>query len=172
MNKTETQPLVAIWLITEDESLQKIMSNLAKNHLAPKFMPHITMRAVQVPLDRLEEATGAVRSIALTLELITLKVSGIGYADNLFQSLFLKFEESPELNKLYGIIRSEFQKYGDYSFEPHLSILYKELLEEEKRRLIPTIQLPSTVTFDRLGINIHSDEKQRLDIENWRIEIL
>lgn len=174
MNKFETQPLVATWLIAreEDKPLHNVMEELAGRFEAPKFIPHLTMRAVQVPLDRVEEAKSVVRRIAHTFKPITLKVSGVGYADNLFQSLFLKFEESPELNDLYQTIERVLEEYGDYSFEPHLSLLYKELPEEKKKRLIPTIQLPSTVTFDRLGINVHLDERRRLDIENWRIEIL
>lgn len=174
MNKAETQPLVATWLIGEeqDRSLSNVIEELANRYDAPKFLSHITMSAVQVPSDRVDEARKVVEKIAQNFEPITLRVVSVGYADNLFQSLFLKFEENLELNSLYETIRRGLAEYGDFSFAPHLSILYKELPEEEKKRLIPTIQLPSTVTFDRLGINVHSDEKQKLDIENWRIEIL
>ena len=174
MNKFETQPLVSTWLIAgeHNRSLHTVMRELASRHEAPRFIPHITMRAIQVPLDRVGETRGVVKSIAQAFEPITLRVSGIDYADNLFQSVFLKFEESPELKKLHETIERGLKEYGDYSFEPHLGLLYKVLPEEEKKRLISTIQLPSDITFDRLGINVHLDEKKRMEIENWRIEIL
>lgn len=172
MNKFETQPLVSTWLIVEGETLRGVMDNFADRYQAPKFILHITMYSVNVVSDRVEDMRRAVMEVAQDLQPITLKVKDIGFDNNLFMSLFVKFEESEELNQLQGRISQALSRFGDYSFSPHASLLYKEFPEEEKKKLIPTIKLPSSVTFDRLGINVHLNAQKRMDIKNWRIEIL
>lgn len=171
MDKQKIQPIVSTWLITEDDSLKEIMSNLAKNHQAPKLIPHITMFSVNVSSDRVEEMRNKVMKIAQDLQPITLKVKDIGYEDTLFTSLFIRFEESEDLKRLQDRVKERLSRFGDYKFKPHTSILYKVIPEEEKIKIVPGLKskLPKTITFTKLGVIVHENPEAQKDIENWEV---
>ena len=174
MNKFETQPIVSTWLIAEGETLRGVMDNLADRYQAPKFMPHITMYSVNVASDRVGQMRNRVMAVARDLQPITLKVKDIGFDNNLFMSLFVRFEASEELDQLQKRLQRALSEFGDYTFTPHASLLYKELPEEEKLKIIPDLktQLPTTITFGKLGMIVHKSPEDRAQIENWEVNIL
>jgi 2'-5' RNA ligase len=174
MNNVVSKISLATWLIADDQdgSLGNLMNDLTASLDAPKFEPHITMSFVQIPSENIEEARKRLETIAHDFTPITLVVKRIDYADNLFQSLFLRFEDSAELSELYERIGSSLAEFGQYTPNPHLSILYKEMSADKKEKIIPSLQLPTQITFSKLGLNVLAGDKQLLDVEGWNIKLL
>jgi hypothetical protein len=58
---------------------------------------------------------------------------------------------------------------GSYKFNPHLSLLYKDLPEETKRAAAATVRLPAErVEFNGLDlVRVPTRIETRGDIESW-----
>ena len=98
-------------------------------------------------------------------------VAGLDYSAKFTKTLFVQFAPSPELAQLSEDLRRASVSRNDYELNPHLSLIYKEMDEEMKRRLANSITLPFTeVTFDGVKAIISPAEiKKREDVETWRV---
>ncbi len=145
VNEAE-QWVIAYWLLPAAPArdfFRETIQRLGFENDAPIFEPHLTFA---VGSDSGHEAA---RELAkLPGGLVKLRVIGVGWTSRFTRSLFVRFESSPHLLQL----RSSLGANEQHDFDPHLSLLYKKIPEEEQLRLATEIQLPFTqVSFDTVA---------------------
>ena len=163
--------IVGYWLCPAEPArsgLAELIANLARQFDAPVFEPHITIYVTNAE----HENPGAVLEKVLKgRELFRLTVTGLDYSEEFTKTLFVQFAPDPDLARLSEDLRRASVTRNDYELNPHVSLMYKEMDEETKRRLASSITLPFTeVTFDNVKAIISPAEiKSRQDVEAWRV---
>ena len=92
---------------------------------------------------------------------LKLKLSGIGYKENYFQSLFLVVENSDELNSLKKSIDAE-TEVASREYFPHVSLFYGSANEDLKKNLCRDLAIPNEIYMEKISlVKIHKN------IEQW-----
>lgn len=162
----------SIWLIpsrSDHDLFAKIIEDLAYQYSASVFQPHVTIyTGIYTRRDGLEEITTESVQVVQPISLI---VQGIGFSDDFFKTLFVKFQDSPALMALSQRIRSRLQHQEEYDLRPHLNLLYKNMAEKQKRAIIERLSLVKTqVHFDGIAVVSPGDLYQGwTDVERWKV---
>ena len=164
------EPMIAFWLVPrfeEKELFGALIKNLAARFEAPVFEPHVTLFG-----DRIEKdgALQTLQGIAEDTAPLQLKVERIGVAGVYTKTLFVQFRPSVEAGALAARIRAALHGESSYRFDPHLSLLYKDMPLPAKAQLASEIEIPlPRVTFDLLKvIRCPAQIHQREDVEAWQ----
>lgn len=160
----EKKRVTVFWLIPakpQRELFGKIIRILADEFGAPRFEPHLTLGLAP------EERSPRNLLKRIQASPISLRIRGIAYSDKFTKTLFIRFENTPGLEKLVGDLGSNPKSLRD----PHLSLIYRRLSEATKRELAATINLPfRDVLFDVIkAVNCVSPTETRQDVENWHV---
>lgn len=165
---------VSIWLVPKKEQelqLQKIIDELARKYKACSFIPHITAYYLDASM-KPEEVIAVVDTKTKDLQPFTIEAEGIIYSDIFTKTLYLQYQISETLQKLYQRLKSRFQSAYDYSLSPHISLIYKNGIstqdkEYEKQR----IQYPQTLALDRIMVITKKGETivKEQDVLDWKI---
>ena len=92
---------------------------------------------------------------------LKLKLSGIGYKENYFQSLFLVVENTDELNSLKKAI-DEKTGFASKEYFPHISLFYGSANEDLKKNLCRELVIPNEIYLEKISlVKIHKN------IEQW-----
>ena len=92
---------------------------------------------------------------------LKLKLSGIGYEENYFQSLFLVVENTDELNSLKKAI-DEKTGFASKEYFPHISLFYGSANEDLKKNLCRELVIPNEIYLEKISlVKIHKN------IEQW-----
>ena len=131
-----------------------MIDRLAREQNAPSFAPHLTLGPGSAA--QLANATGAP---------LELPVRALACSEQFTKTLFVRFAETPELAALRDSLGMEAA-----GFDPHLSLLYKEMPLAEKEQLASAIALPFTsVTFDLIEAVRSPDEPVTpANIPTWK----
>lgn len=161
---------ISFWLVPANpcqRMLATLINQLAGTYGAPRFMPHVTLLATELaqdesPLQVLESATKGIRP--LELELL-----GVDHDADRFKSVFIQLNSEP-IMPLNSALRASCRYPGDYQFDAHLSLLYRELPLIEKLSLISDLQLPQgPLYFDSVvAVRPGYDQSSFDDVEQWR----
>ena len=168
---------VSIWLLPEQSNLVLLsahMKVLAEKFKAPIFEPHLTLYSTKVLAKNLTIVKENLKTRVKDFAGLTLIVLGVGQNQALFKTLFLQLQNSKQLNGLYGVVKTILGKYGNYEIDPHLSLLYKEgLNEDQKSSSVKDIKFPEEIKFDKVAIKVsgHNDNFGK-DISKWTYEVL
>jgi hypothetical protein len=84
--------------------------------------------------------------------------------------VFVQLEPSPEFSRLKSRLQAA-AGGEEYELNPHLSLIYKGLSEDEKTEIATSIHLPFTeILFDRAKAVISPlPIRSREDVEAWRV---
>ncbi len=138
--------VIVYWLLPATsawEFFHETIRRLAAKYDAPFFDPHLTLA-----LGPDSPGAAGVTLAGLTTGPLELRVVGVAFTAKFTKTLFVRFASSPALLQL----RASLGARPDRSFDPHLSLLYKKLSEEEQARLVAEIRVPfATVIFDRVA---------------------
>ena len=165
------EPIIGYWLCPAEPARSRfagIIGDLAGQFDAPVFEPHVTIYVTNATQENpeavLEKVLKARRPFRLT-------VAAVDYSEKFTKTLFVRFAPDPELARLSEDLRRASVTKGNYELNPHLSLVYKEMDAETKRRLANSITLPFTeVAFDNVKAIISPAEiKSREDVEAWRV---
>ena len=170
------ETLLAYWLIPSADHkrfFEETIRSLAARFDAPVFEPHVTIYAGQTagvdsPGRIIEEAVSSVEGVG---EPMTLRVERVGFSEKFTKTLFVEFADSPQLSAISESIKRLSSAPREYELKPHLSLIYKDLSEAEKRALAQTITIPfSEVAFDEIkAITGPAQTSTREDVEAWRV---
>ena len=148
----------AFWLDPAERArafFHATIARLAREFDAARFEPHVTLGLLDMSV-RLPPlvAAGPIR----------LRPVGIFASATFTKTLFVRFARTSAVEHL----RQSLGLY-DRQYDPHLSLLYRTLPMEHKRRLAESISLPfSTVTFDKIPIvRCTNPTRTRADVEAW-----
>jgi len=133
------------------DRLLATIDRLAAGHDAPRFQPHVTL----VPtFDAAEDAAAqALKPLVTGMQPFDLTFAALGHEQTYFRSLYLLAEPSAPLMALRGAGQRAWA-LGPSPYVPHLSLLYSDLTEEQKRPIIDSIDIPVplTVRFDAVEL--------------------
>jgi 2'-5' RNA ligase len=147
--------------------LAAIICGLSKTYGTPCFPPHVTLLA---SIERAPtEVVAITRALASRLKRLQIESSGLATSGAYFRSLFIRAVVSDELKAAYDLARQAFgvQPAGD--FMPHLSLLYSELPEIEKQKIITDLMdrnLPNRFTLNSVDVYVTAGTPQ----DWWPIE--
>ncbi|MGI8890486.1 MAG: hypothetical protein ACR2G0_06840 [Chthoniobacterales bacterium] len=156
--------VIAYWLLpasTASAFFQATIRGLASECEGPLFEPHLTL-AVGPDISEKSEYTRT----RIRASKIELAVAGVAYTAKFTQTLFVRFEANPELLRLQALLGLDTANQG---FDPHLSLLYRNLPEDRQFQLAQQIRLPfATVTFDAIAaVRCRIPVESAADVAVW-----
>lgn len=154
----------SIWLIPDSKSLKslgRIIEDISFTTQTPKFEPHITLLGGFEG----EEAELKEKFIKIYKNTNSFKVELVrtGYEDFYFRSFYMLASLNKKLLSLNEAIQRRFNRKEQYM--PHLSLLYSNLKEEEKRKIISRLNLQLPVKIKITKIQLLKTEGE---VEKWR----
>ncbi len=163
--------VIAYWLIPAEPAhsfFQALINDLAQQHDAPVFEPHVT---VFVGANRVRAAERALSQVAREWESIELETLGIDQSDEFIKTLFVQFALNRRLRQINEMICDAAKDSSHYELKPHLSLLYKTMPPAARRELTASINVPySDVSFDTVkAVRCVSPTQSRADVEAWRV---
>jgi 2'-5' RNA ligase len=163
--------VIAYWLIPAEPArsfFQGLINELAQQHGAPVFEPHVT---VFVGGNHIGAAHRALSQVALEAEPTNMKTLGIDQSDEFIKTLFVKFAPNRRLRRINETIGDAAKDSSRYDLKPHLSLLYKTMPAATRRDLAASIGVPySDVSFDAVKtVRCVSPTQTRGDVEAWRL---
>jgi 2'-5' RNA ligase len=163
--------VIAYWLIPGEpvrSYFQSLINHLARRYNAPQFEPHVTIYVGANCTNKVDEVLS---KAARGCERIVLRVLEVGGSSEFIKTLFVQFAATPQLQQLNQSIRIAAQDSSDYQLNPHLSLLYKKMSNQDRCLLARSIESPfSEVIFDSLKtVRCISPTRSRADVEAWRV---
>jgi len=117
--------------------LQGYIDKLSTKYETPVFEPHVTLlgglRSTETELLSLAE------TLASSLRPFELKLTKAGYTEHYYQSLFIHIKKSSSLMEAHSLSCRLFDCDPKKKYMPHLSLLYGELSQNEKERILNII---------------------------------
>ena len=153
----------SVWLIPSRKDRSKyeqIIGLYSKKYLFPKFRSHLTLFG---RVDIEPELTFPFFDILLKDQNdIRLETLNVSTGDQPWKSLYIQFKPNILLKALQSKINDKLKIHRDYNFEPHMSLAYGSLDEEELE--IDELSLDETIGFSSVAL-IHTSD----DIEDWKL---
>ena len=157
--------MYVIWLYLgqkDEEILQNIINNLGKKYDAPSFNPHITVYGLVNT--ELKNLTNYIKQISNQFTPFDVELSDVSYSEDLWKTLFLNLKLSESLTKINQILTEKLNKFSNYYFTPHISLIYKHLPIELKQQIIQKLELRNHYRVEGISICQYSEK-----IEDWKI---
>ncbi len=146
----------------DEEFLQEIINELSKKYNSVSFKPHITAYGfVNIKLDKISKIC---RDISARFEPFNVEFLNISYSDDFWKTLFVNLKTSMIMSEIHNNLRNKFQKVENYVFEPHISLIYNNMSNNDKKEISKNIKLKKQFRIDSISILHYSDK-----IENWKI---
>lgn len=166
-----TEPMLskfAVWLTpapSDRRWISKVIQDFAAEYNAPIFEPHVTVYSgVYGPEEGLENV---VTEATASLSPFTLQVTGLNYTKEFLKTGFIVFAPNDRLIQLSKDIRDLLQTSMEYTLDPHLSLIYKDIpLDQKRTAMLRFIVSIATVTFDTVKVMTPSD-KGWDDVLSW-----
>ncbi len=161
---------IAFWLMPaarEQRFFATLIRNLALRFDAPIFEPHLTLHDGKL---QASVAADALQKIP-TQRSYQLQIKEIDFSEAFTRTLFVRFSPSDSLIELRDAIGETLRLPAADNFDPHLSLIYKDLPLSEKEDLARATKIPwRVVSFDALAVIAHPPEiNSRADVQAWRI---
>ena len=165
---TATEKL-AFWLIPETQAREffaTIIGELARRFDAPVFEPHLTLLGAIANDDK----TRRVFRNLIVAPNYALEIAGIHFSERHTQTLFVRFHLSEKLRELHRALGQALDLENTDDFDPHLSLLYKEMPLAQLEELARNIKLPfQRVSFAGLKLIAHPPTvTRREDVKAFR----
>ena len=143
--------MISIWLTPAKEDaayLQNIINELASVYQVPVFSPHMTLLS---PVDlNVNELRSVLTNVAQEIAPLFVTMSGLNHTNNIWKTVFIELEESLELVHLQQGLVSQFPSAPPYEFLPHISLIYKEMLDEQKEDIICNLSVRNSYKMDKI----------------------
>lgn len=161
---------VSVWLITNDEDkiyLSQIIRDLAEKYNAPLFHPHLT--AFGGADANVDEVIQVAKDAVFGIKPFKITVDKLNYTEYYFQTVKIEFKNNDLLNVINQRLAEKLTKYGDYTFRPHISLIYKKMSEEGKKEVISSLNIKNEFTISGIVVMIGDDAPTREGVESWRV---
>ena len=142
---------ISLWLTPQEPlrtTLNAIVRRLARDLDAVEFEPHVTVFCGRLSDD---EAEAAASALGARFGPIQLTAERLSYTDAFTKTLFVQFQKSNKAQQLFEAARRAYLRPSDYSFNPHLSLVYKTLPKARQEQLRQTLDVPiGAYLFDQI----------------------
>jgi 2'-5' RNA ligase len=143
----------SVWLMLaqpSQEQFRTVVADLAKAYDAPLFDPHVTLF---VGFEGEREGREILASLAAAARPIMLNPVGLRSTELFHKTLFVQFESNAAAESIRAGCESMSLKPSDYSLDPHLSLIYQHLTDDQKQTLQQQVQIPAgPYHFDRIQL--------------------
>ena len=145
---------VAVFLSPADDDSRFVgafIESLSARFATTPFEPHLTLcSGFCADVSALEEV---VVGIAAATPPLTLRITGVGCDEAYFRTLYIELEGDALLTGLRKRLGTVIDRSRNLPYLPHLSLLYREMLLADKKKLAQDIVLDrSAMTFDSLKV--------------------
>jgi 2'-5' RNA ligase len=166
-----TEFILCFWLVPAEPMrtyFADLIREVACRFDGPVFEPHVT---IYVTRAQGENPETMLQEVLNPRQPYQLAVRGLDYSDKFTKTVFVQFSPDADLARLCEELRRASVSSSDYQLNPHLSLIYKAMDTETKRRLAASITLLfDEVIFDSVKAVISPAEvKSRADVEAWRV---
>ncbi|XP_010518831.1 PREDICTED: cyclic phosphodiesterase isoform X2 [Tarenaya hassleriana] len=131
----EKKEVYSVWALPEEDAadrFRKVMEGLRSEFGGPKFDPHVTVvGAIKLTAD---EANKMFEAACDGLKAYTATVDRVGTGTFFYQCVFLLLRQKPEVMGAGAHCTNHFNYYSTIPYMPHLSLLYSDLTDEEKKK--------------------------------------
>ena len=160
-----------LWLTPRDPRrslLRSTIHRLAEELDAVEFEPHVTVYCGQ---STEEEASAIARRVATGFGPLELTAVRLDHTERYTKTLFVQFEESTLLREIFEVVAASYALQSDYVLNPHLSLLYKKLPANERRKLCQSLDVPmGNYRFDRVRmIETELPIEDDGPVRRWRV---
>lgn len=114
--------------------LQERINKMSKQYGTPSFAPHITLLGGLKSSET--ELVSLTDTLVSSLSPFDVTLTKAGYSDEFYQSLFLHVEKNSMLEEVRNRVCKLFDVRDPDGYRPHLSLLYGDLSQEEKERIL------------------------------------
>jgi len=157
--------MYAIWFTfqKEDETLlQNIIDTLSKKYNSISFKPHISIYGLtNIKLNKISNICQSISSESKPFNVDLLNIS---YSNNFWKTIFINLEKNIIMKKIYNNFNEKINKFENNIFEPHISLIYKKMSNEQKKEISNTFKLKKQFKINGISILHYSDK-----IEDWNI---
>ena len=146
--------LICYWLTPAEPQkaiLADLIQRLAQQYEAPLFEPHLTVRALHAA-EEPADAKAVLEQIAGEHPPLELISTGVGFSETFTRTLFIQFADNPALASMAADLEHALTSPSPYELTPHVSLIYKDLEDSEKRLLAASLDVPGVITFDTLKV--------------------
>lgn len=170
--------LFCVWLIPAQpyhDHLSHQIESLANAHQAPEFSPHVTLFCGKT--ENLDEVKQSLKDIISQHRPVQLKITSVDSSEAYYKTLYLQFEQDSSLTQFSEQLKSKLDPSSDYHFNPHMSLLYKnmptaqktqlakQIWSEQDRSLFPN----NTIQFDRIRLMSDSLVEGSAAVNSWKV---
>ena len=138
----------SIWLLPIDSDhnyLSKIIQSLSEEHDAPFFQPHCTL------FSSFSDMYSAKKIIdQLDLDSFDVDVRRISQSSDIWKTVFIELKSSLQLQNLNCLLKG--LKDEDYLFSPHISLIYKLLDINKRKKIIQSLSIKKSFSFGKISI--------------------
>ena len=138
----------SIWLLPIDSDhnyLSKIIQSLSEEHDAPFFQPHCTL------FSSFSDIYSAKKIIdQIDLDLFDVEVRSISQSSDIWKTVFIELKNSSQLQNLNCLLKG--LKDEDYLFSPHISLIYKLLDVNKRKKIIQSLSIKKSFSFGKISI--------------------
>lgn len=117
--------------------LQERIKKLSDEYNTPVFSPHVTLLGSINSSET--ESISLTNTLASSLYPFELELTKAGYRDQFYQSLFIHVDKTPKLEEFRNRACQLFGIEEEEKFMPHLSLMYGDLSQKEKERILNLI---------------------------------
>jgi len=148
--------------------LRSMVSELAERVGAVAFEPHVTVFCG--PSNDAEARAVAAR-VARQFAPVELTAARLEHSEHYTKTLFVQFQDSARLQRIFQTAAAHYSRSSNYVLNPHLSLIYKNLNEEIRRKLCETLDVPmGSYRFDRVRmIETEVPIEDCGPIRRWRV---
>ena len=138
----------SIWLLPIDSDhnyLSKIIQSLSKKYDAPCFHPHCTLFST---FNNINSARKIIDQI--DLDFFDVEVRRISQSSDIWKTVFIELKNSSQLQNLNCLLKG--LKDEDYLFSPHISLIYKLLDVNKRKKIIQSLSIKKSFSFGKISI--------------------
>ncbi len=147
----------SIWLMPRGKTyddLSDLLRRLSRQFNSPTFEPHITL--ISGLEESIEEVKVKTKQLANNCGSSTIEFSNFGFSGEYFKSLYLNVKYSEELFTAYDETNKIFDRLNPPPFQPHLSLFYGNMNQNEKDKIILENKNLLDISFEVNQLNLYS----------------
>jgi 2'-5' RNA ligase len=127
-------------------SIQQRINKLSDKFGTPKFEPHVTL--ISGLRHGETELVQLTKTLAGSLKPFDILLTNAGYRNKYYQSLYVHVKKNEALMNAYQTALHLFDIEESEEFIPHLSLLYGDLSQQEKERILSVMGREFHIRFE------------------------
>ena len=143
-----SKKIFSIWLLPIDSDnhyLSKIVQSLSEVYNATFFQPHCTLFS---SINNLKNAEKIIDHI--DIDSFKVDVNGINHSNHVWKTVFIDLKNTIQLQSL-NLLWKNFED-EEYLFSPHISLIYKSLEMDKRKKIIQNLSIKKSFSFDKIAI--------------------